>query len=326
MGRGRGWGDGASSRSPPTPTLPAASRGRERAAHARATTCLAQLHQRRQKSRQRLAGAGRRDQQHRAAGARLRQQFELMRARRPAALREPARERLGQRRVFGAFEDGHRLEVMLRRRHRRGRLRRHHDQPGNRDALLPARRGGREADDREPGRRRARHGHEPRRGRSAGSRAAARPAPSWVSTVKANRPPRRARAPTARAIGARSEQYDSESAAITRSARALALAREEFEHVGDMQMIVEAGAARLLDHDRREIDADQRVDARREHARSRARCRSRDRTRGRNTARARARRTQPSPRRTGAAARDSRAPRAATGRSACAYWSNSART
>ena len=44
-----------------------------------------QLHQRRQKSRQRLAGAGRRDQQRGAAGAREPQQFELMRARRPAA-------------------------------------------------------------------------------------------------------------------------------------------------------------------------------------------------------------------------------------------------
>ena len=55
-----------------------------------------QLHQRRQKSRQRLAGAGRRDQQHRAAGARLRQQLELMRARRPAAACEPARKRFRQ--------------------------------------------------------------------------------------------------------------------------------------------------------------------------------------------------------------------------------------
>ena len=74
-------------------------------------------HQARQKSRQRLAGAGRRDQQHRAAGARLRQQFKLMRARFPAALGKPARKRLGQRDGIGAFENGHPLEVMLRRRH-----------------------------------------------------------------------------------------------------------------------------------------------------------------------------------------------------------------
>ena len=70
---------------------------------------LAQLHQARQESGQRLAAAGRRDQQHRAAGARLRQQFELMRARRPAAAGEPAREEFRQER--GALEDGHAPEV-----------------------------------------------------------------------------------------------------------------------------------------------------------------------------------------------------------------------
>jgi hypothetical protein len=73
----------------------------------------AQLHQRRKKSRQRLAGAGRRDQQHRAAGARLRQEFKLMRTRFPAALRKPARKRLGQRHGFGSFENGHAFARMI---------------------------------------------------------------------------------------------------------------------------------------------------------------------------------------------------------------------
>ena len=81
----------------PSPALPQGGRERSVVARAHRVRC-AQLHQRRQKSRQRLAGAGRRDQQHRAAGPRLGQQLELMRARRPAAAREPARERLRQRR------------------------------------------------------------------------------------------------------------------------------------------------------------------------------------------------------------------------------------
>jgi hypothetical protein len=55
-----------------------------------------QLDQRRQKPRQRLAAAGRRDQQRRAPGPRLGQQFELMRARRPAAAGEPAGEKFRQ--------------------------------------------------------------------------------------------------------------------------------------------------------------------------------------------------------------------------------------
>ena len=50
----------------------------------------------RQEAGQRLAGAGRRDQQRRAALARLFQEFELVRARRPAAQREPVRERRRQ--------------------------------------------------------------------------------------------------------------------------------------------------------------------------------------------------------------------------------------
>ncbi len=57
----------------------------------------AQLHQARQKSGQRLAAAGRRDQQHRAAGLRLGQKLQLVCARRPAAAGEPAREHLRQR-------------------------------------------------------------------------------------------------------------------------------------------------------------------------------------------------------------------------------------
>ena len=56
----------------------------------------AEFHQRRQKSGQRLARAGRRDQQRRAIGLRLRQQVELMRARRPAPRRKPAQENIGQ--------------------------------------------------------------------------------------------------------------------------------------------------------------------------------------------------------------------------------------
>jgi hypothetical protein len=58
---------------------------------------LVQLNKRRQKSGQGLAAAGRRDQQHRAPVTRPCQQLKLMRARPPAALREPARERLRQR-------------------------------------------------------------------------------------------------------------------------------------------------------------------------------------------------------------------------------------
>jgi hypothetical protein len=68
---------------------------------------LAQLHQRGQKPGQRLAGAGRRDQQRGSAGARDAEQFELMRARRPAALREPAREQVGEFGRLRAFERQH---------------------------------------------------------------------------------------------------------------------------------------------------------------------------------------------------------------------------
>ena len=47
---------------------------------------------------------------------------------------------------------------------------------------------------------------------------------------------------------------------------AVAFGAQEFEQVGNMGMVVAAGAARLLDHGGGEIDADQRVDARREPA------------------------------------------------------------
>ena len=57
-----------------------------------------QLDQCRQKARERLAAARWRDQQHRTARFRLRQQFELMRARLPGAAREPARENVRQQR------------------------------------------------------------------------------------------------------------------------------------------------------------------------------------------------------------------------------------
>ena len=66
-----------------------------------------QLHQRRQEAGQRLAAAGRRDQQRRAPCPGLGQQFELMRARRPAAAGKPAREQVRQkRRGIAAVEGG----------------------------------------------------------------------------------------------------------------------------------------------------------------------------------------------------------------------------
>src|SRR5260221_11592455 len=57
---------------------------------------LAQLHQRRQKAGEGFAAAGRSDQQHRAPGFCFGQQFELMRARLPAAARKPACENVWQ--------------------------------------------------------------------------------------------------------------------------------------------------------------------------------------------------------------------------------------
>jgi len=58
----------------------------------------AQLHQGRQKAGQRLAGAGGRDQQRGAVVARLLEQRELVRARRPAAAGEPFSETVRQQR------------------------------------------------------------------------------------------------------------------------------------------------------------------------------------------------------------------------------------
>ena len=57
-----------------------------------------EIDQGRQETRQRLAGSGRCDQQHRAPGLGTRQEVDLMGARRPAALREPVEERSGQAR------------------------------------------------------------------------------------------------------------------------------------------------------------------------------------------------------------------------------------
>ena len=76
---------------------------------------VAQVGQAGQEAGQRLAGAGRRNQQHRAAALRLRQKLHLVGARRPAALREPLQERVGQRgggsRGFGAHLAGHAGDV-----------------------------------------------------------------------------------------------------------------------------------------------------------------------------------------------------------------------
>ena len=94
-GVGRGVRLTARRLSPP-PDPPTASR-REGGARRYGT----QFHQRRQKTRQRLAGAGRRDQQRRAIVAGFCQQRELMLARRPAARGEPlsetVRQQLGRR-------------------------------------------------------------------------------------------------------------------------------------------------------------------------------------------------------------------------------------
>src|SRR5260221_1216804 len=57
---------------------------------------LAQLHQRRQKAGEGFAAAGRSNQQYRASGFCFGQQFELVRARLPAAARKPACENVWQ--------------------------------------------------------------------------------------------------------------------------------------------------------------------------------------------------------------------------------------
>ncbi len=84
--------------------LPAALRGEGN----RSST--AQLDQTRQKPGERLAAASRRDQQHRAAGLRLRQQIELMGAGCPAAAGKPAHEQVRQDRW--TIENGHPQEVV----------------------------------------------------------------------------------------------------------------------------------------------------------------------------------------------------------------------
>ena len=61
-----------------------------------------QFDQRRQKPRERLAGAGRRDQQDRAPGLRLGQEVELVGAGRPAAAGEPRQKSIGQGRGLDA--------------------------------------------------------------------------------------------------------------------------------------------------------------------------------------------------------------------------------
>ena len=77
-----------------------------------------QLHQRRQKSGQRLAGAGRRDQQRGTVVAGLCQQRELMLTRRPAARGEPAPEAVGQQRSRFKRREG---QGIGRRHGRRGK-------------------------------------------------------------------------------------------------------------------------------------------------------------------------------------------------------------
>ncbi len=70
---------------------------------------LGQLDEGGQEPGQRLAAAGRRDQQHRTAGARLSENFQLMRPRPPAARREPGGKTLRQsgRRGGGSGNRGH---------------------------------------------------------------------------------------------------------------------------------------------------------------------------------------------------------------------------
>jgi len=80
---------------------------------------VTQLHQGRQKPRQRLAGAGRRDQQRGRILAGLCQQRQLMLARRPAARREPLKEAFGQQGLgFGRWQGqdtGRHTEELSRR-------------------------------------------------------------------------------------------------------------------------------------------------------------------------------------------------------------------
>ncbi len=76
-----------------------------------------QIHQCWQEAGQRLAAAGRRDQQHGAPRARHGQQLELMGARLPSAARKPACERYGQHlRRRRRFENGHGQKLAPQRR------------------------------------------------------------------------------------------------------------------------------------------------------------------------------------------------------------------
>ena len=89
---------------PPTPSPPLRGGRGKRAARmsgADVRSEVTQFHQCRQKSRQRLAGAGGRDQQRGAVVAGFGQQLQLMLARRPAARGEPAAETVRQQ--FGRF-------------------------------------------------------------------------------------------------------------------------------------------------------------------------------------------------------------------------------
>ena len=132
VGRGRGWGAAQQTRrqrcAPKHPhprPLPTAARGEGRRKNPR-RRCT-QFHQRRQEPGQRLAGAGRCDQQRRAVVTGLFEQIKLMLARRPSARREPFFETVGQQRVVRQFEKdlgrhaprGKRLEPLRRGRRRK---------------------------------------------------------------------------------------------------------------------------------------------------------------------------------------------------------------
>jgi hypothetical protein len=65
------------------------------------------LDQGRQKSGERLAGAGRRDEERRASGVRLVEEGQLMLARRPAPIRKPLRKWFRQEGFLG-LQKGHR--------------------------------------------------------------------------------------------------------------------------------------------------------------------------------------------------------------------------
>lgn len=99
---------------PPPPALPHKGGGSRR----RSVFVSTQFHQRRQEAGQCLARAGRRDQQRRAIVARLLEQRQLMRARRPAAHGEPAQEVIGQQVGSGdGFTRRHASELGIHRRH-----------------------------------------------------------------------------------------------------------------------------------------------------------------------------------------------------------------